>query len=404
MRVLTLTCSFPNPLEPGHSPFVRNRLAHLARYAEVEVIAPVPLVDYSNPKGDLWQSFRIPAERRDGDLRVFHPKWLFPPLGTPVNIPCLYVRALAAALGRRRQFPFHLIDSHFAYPDGVAAAWVARTLRVPYCITLRGNELVFGKSAGPRQAMSWALRHAAGAIGVSNQLREYAVALGAAPERVRTIGNGVDGNTFQPLPGRDAMRREAGLGPQAKLIFTAGGLGPGKGHHRIVEALPVLLGQGHDVLLWIAGSVNRDGRYEAEIRDTVRRLGLEERVKLLGSIPPASLAKWMNCADLFCLASSSEGWPNVVHEALACGTPVVATRVGAIPEMVASGRGVIVPPDDTPALAQGLLRGFAQEWDRERISAWGRARSWDHVAREVYAFFVEILERGKKDTNDNVRH
>jgi glycosyltransferase involved in cell wall biosynthesis len=86
----------------------------------------------------------------------------------------------------------------------------------------------------------------------------------------------------------------------------------------------------------------------------------------------------------------------VVHEALACGTPVVATDVGAVPEMLAGGRyGLIVPVNDQSALEYALQEVLRRDWDRQAISAWGRARSWEQVASEVFAEMQVILKEEK---------
>jgi teichuronic acid biosynthesis glycosyltransferase TuaC len=118
----------------------------------------------------------------------------------------------------------------------------------------------------------------------------------------------------------------------------------------------------------------------------VARLGLTRRVRFLGATRAETLAEYMSAADVFCLASTNEGWPNVVHEALACGTPVVATDVGAIPEMLAGGgRGLIVPVNDAPSLQRALDEALRIQWSRQEISTWARSRCWSDVAAEIYA-------------------
>jgi glycosyltransferase involved in cell wall biosynthesis len=93
----------------------------------------------------------------------------------------------------------------------------------------------------------------------------------------------------------------------------------------------------------------------------------------------------MSAADVFCLASTREGWPNVVHEALACGTPVVATDVGAVPDLIPEPcYGLVVPVNDEAALEAALQTALHKDWDRPRIAAWGQRRSWEQVAREVF--------------------
>ncbi|MCC7237521.1 MAG: glycosyltransferase [Bryobacterales bacterium] len=396
LRAVTVTCSFPNPCEPGHSPFVRARLAEAARSVELKVVAPVPLIDYGNPRGNPWQSFSIPGRRLDQNMEVFHPRWFYPPFGTPINIPCLAARAALTLRSLRRGFDFDLIDSHFGYPDGAAAVLLGRWFRRPAVITLRGNEMIWGREAGPRRCLRWAFRHAAHIIAVSEELRQFALSLGADAGRCTTIPNGVDASIFYPRD-REAGRREFGVDSGARLIVSAGGLGPMKGHQVTIEALAGLRASGLDAHLLIAGTANRDGRYEKEIAGLIAARGLEDRVRMLGRLEPPRLAALMSAADVFCLASFAEGWPNVVHEALACGTPVVGTAVGGIPEMTGRGeRGLVVPANNVTELEQALAGALRRPWDRQAIAAWGQARSWGHVAGEVVQVFEQVArEHGR---------
>ena len=143
----------------------------------------------------------------------------------------------------------------------------------------------------------------------------------------------------------------------------------------------------------MAGAANRDGLFEREILALIEQLGVGGQVRMLGAVGRDELAGLMSACDLFCLASSSEGWPNVVHEALACGAPVVATRVGAIPQMLPSERyGLIVNVDDEASLLAGLTAALGRQWDADAIREWGQARSWPLVADEVATFLRQSLK------------
>lgn len=383
LSLLTLTTAFPNPNEPGNSPFVAARLQALSEHAFIRVIAPVPWIDYSNPRRDYWASRTIPPRRHHGSLETWHPRWLFPPLGTPFNVLCLAARMLPLASRLHRQHAADWIDAHFGYPDGAAAAIVARILRLPFSITIRGNEMVHGIHPFRRSLLRWALTRATRVIAVSEELRDFALSLGVPPERAHTIPNGIDADCFYPRPFAET-RAALGVAPVDRLILAAGGLGPGKGHHLVIQAMPALLAKHPRAQFWLAGGVTRDGRYDAEIRSLINALGLQDRVRLLGPQTAEQLAALMSAADVFTLASFAEGWPNVVHEAQACGAPVVATRVGAIPQMLPSTNlGLIVPPGDIPALAAAFDEALSRQWNRAAISAHGRARTWKHVATEV---------------------
>ncbi len=384
LRVLTITCSYPNPCEPGHSPFVRARLQHLAGLAEVRVIAPVPLIDWGNPRGRFWQSFLIPRRRRDGPIEVLHPKWAYPPGGTPANVACLYARLIGLVRRFRRRAGVDVIDSHFLYPDGVAAVRLARAAGLPCVVTLRGNELANAEHPLRRRLMRWAAVRAAALITVSEELRRFAISLGVPAARVRTVPNGVDTSVFYPRE-RQASRERFSLGPDERVVISAGALIPRKGHHFVVRALGALARRGVEATLLIAGEENRDGRFEKQIRRTVEETGMARRVRFLGFLNHEELVAAMSAADVLCLASSAEGWPNVVHEALACGTPVVATGVGAVPDMIPGGDyGFVVAPGSQGELEAALEKALSRDWDREAISRYGRARSWDQVAKEVF--------------------
>src|SRR5262249_5879162 len=128
------------------------------------------------------------------------------------------------------------------------------------------------------------------------------------------------------------------------------------------------------------------------LRQQVTADGLADRITFAGEVTQQTLAELMCAADVFCLASSTEGWPNVVNEALACGTPVVATDVGAVRQMIVSeGYGYVVPVNDAHALVEALHAALARDWDRDGISAWGRSRAWSHVADEVLAEIRAVM-------------
>src|SRR5579864_7341356 len=253
MRILSLSSVYPNPAEPGLGPFVRSRLQYMAALVDIKVIAPIPLLDYSNPGRELFRARTLPASRQDGPIEVFHPRWLFPPKGTPVNVLCQFFRLLPLVRRIRRTFRFDLIDAHFGYPEGVTASLLAAAFHVPYTITLRGSETVFREYRYRRLLMRSAMRHANHIIAVSDALREFAIQEGVAPARATTVPNGIDPAIFHP---RDAeeIRRRFGVPRHRRLILSAGELIEAKGHHLVIQAISTLLRRGFDVQLVVLGS------------------------------------------------------------------------------------------------------------------------------------------------------
>lgn len=384
LRVLSFTTVYPRPADPKFGLFVRARLQALAAYADVSVVSPVPVIDYGNPKGRFPDLSKIPASRADGPTQVLHPLWFYPPLAGWAHPWWLSAFSAGPVTRLRRTFPFDIIDAHFGHPEASAAHRLARRFGVPYTVTLRGNETFHAEDPRKRCRMAEALRNAARVIAVSEPLREFAIRLGVEPARTAVIPNGIDSMIYHPRD-RAAERARLGMGSAERHILSAGYLIERKGHHRVIEALPELLGRGHNVRLWIVGDPGSEGDFAGEIRSRAAQHGLAGWVSFVAAVEPAELACYMSACDLFCLASSREGWPNVVNEALACGAPVVATDVGGVPAMVTEGvTGFVVPPGDPAALAGALDQALIRPWDREAISRQGLARDWDCVAREVY--------------------
>ncbi len=390
--MLSVSTVFPNPAEENLGLFVRNRLQHLAALLPVRVVAPVAVIDYAARK---LTNGTIPAHRRDDALEVDYPRWFYPPLGNAANAIFLAVRLLPY-LGRlRREYPFQLIDAHFGYPEGIAAAVVGAAVGCPFTITLRGNETMHAASSLKRRLMSWSVRRAARVIAVSESLRDFALELGADAARLRTIPNGIDSSIFFPRPQREARQR-LGIPADVPVILSAGYLIERKGHHRVIEALAELRHSGCKAELWIMGGPGREGSFAQEIEAAVQRHGLESAVHFAGVVKPPLLADYMAAADVFCLASSREGWPNVVHEALGCGVPVVVTNVGGARDMVPSDDyGLVVPVGDPAVLRAALAKALHAGWDHARIAAWGQQRSWTKVAAETASVLREAAAEGK---------
>jgi teichuronic acid biosynthesis glycosyltransferase TuaC len=392
LRILTISCVFPNPAEPEYGVFVRARIHSMSSEAEIKVFAPIPLIDYSHLLKPRRRS-PVPRQLQDGGIPVSYPRWLYIPWGVSLNSVLLFLQLLRPVARLRKHYQFEWIDAHFAFPDGIAAAMLSRWFGVPFSITLRGNETMHASRSRIIQGlMRWAFRRAASVITVSTPLEQFAISMGADSRTTRTIPNGVDHCIFYPRS-REDCRRKLRLPLDARVIVSAGSLIERKGHHRVLEAVAGLRSRAVDAWLLVAGGTGREGDYSDTLRKMAAKLGLEDRVWFLGHVTPEALAEVMSAADLFCLASTREGWPNVVHEAMACGTPVVATDVGAIPDLIPSPRyGMVVPAGNQQALEIALETALCREWDREAIRRWAHARSWEQVADDVLQLLDSVTK------------
>jgi glycosyltransferase involved in cell wall biosynthesis len=318
-------------------------------------------------------------------MSVHHPRWLaIPKVGMSVapSLMAAGARACVDALRDR----IDVIDAHYFYPDGVAAAALGRKLGKPVVITARGTDLnVLPQHALSRRQIQRAAREAAGLVAVSESLRERLVELGIERERVQVLRNGVDLARFAPSAERGAIRERLGL--KGAVLLAVGNLVPEKDHALALDALAQLPG----VTLLVAG----DGPLRAELARHASREGVADRVRFLGSVPQAMLIEYYNAADALVLTSRREGMPNVVLEALACGTPVVATRVGGVPEVIAdeaTGRlAAAAEPVELAAAVRALLDAPpARASTRRHAERFG----WDATTRGQIELFTRVARTG----------
>ena len=388
IRLLTFTTLFPNAAQPTHGIFVENRLRHLVAGGEVEsrVVAPVPffprLLAPLDPSRALLGG--VPRDETRGELRVTHPRYpVIPRIGMTVAPALLFARSLPVL--RRLQAEsgdFDLIDAHYFYPDGVAAVLLGKALGKPVVITARGTDVnLIPAYALPRRMILWAAKRAAHLIAVSHALKEALVALRIPAEKITVLRNGVDLAMFRPLD-RVSIRTKLGLdGP---VLLSVGHLIERKGHDVVIRAL-VSLPQ-HKLL--ICGI----GPELAALEGLAREIGVDNRVRFLGQIAHDRLAEIYGAADALVLASSREGWPNVLLEAMACGTPIIASNIWGNPEIVARREAGILMRERSAAGVSAAVRDlFSALPTREATRAYAEGFSWDETTRAQIAIFRSMV-------------
>jgi len=239
---------------------------------------------------------------------------------------------------------------------------------------------------GPRRRLAWALPRAARVIAVSRPLAEKARALGVSPERIDIVRNGIERSTFRPRDRAEA-RRTLGLEPGGPILLYVGHVTEQKGAFDLVRAHALGGPRVRESRLVFVG----DGSGLDACRALARDLGVT--AAFVGARPHDEIATWLAACDLLALPSWNEGMPNVVLEALASGRPVVATRVGGIPDVVDSDAlGELVPPRDPAALGRALERVLERSHDPERISAELDVQDWDGSARAIHRSLLLALE------------
>lgn len=392
LRLLTFSTLFPNAAQPNHGVFVENRLRHLLATGEAtsRVLAPVPFFPSGASVFGAWGRYaRAPREELRHGIRVHHPRYpVIPRLGMTLA-PALLARAGLAALRRlmAEGLAFDLIDAHYVYPDGVAAVRLGDALGVPVVITARGSDVTqLPDYPGPRRQIEDAIGRAAALIAVSAALRDRLLALGAAPAQVTVLRNGVATDVFRPPADRAAAR--AALGLARPTLLSVGALIPRKGHHLTIAAMTDLPEFG----LLIAGEGPERARLDAQ----VAALGLAGRVRLLGPVPHAGLPACYGAADALVLASSREGWANVLLESMACGTPVVASNIPGNPEVVQSREAGLIVETNTPqGIAAAVRALFAAPPDRAATRAYAERFGWEETSRGQLDVFRRVLAQAR---------
>ncbi len=402
MNILTTTMCYPTPDHPDQGIFVQRRVAALPVDADMtgdlyadpihlRVVAPQPWCPGLRRNADLAaQDHPLPAD---------YPRMFSIPVLGWATDGLAYSHALRRYIERLAE-PIDLIDAHFEYPDGVGAWLAGRRLGIPVVVTVRGKIVSLSKRMIRRRQIAAMLRGVDARIAVSESLMNWIHKVAGSDLEVDLIPNGIDTATFH-LMDREQARAMLGWNSSNRYLLSVGHLQWLKGFDRLVEALPAVRAARSNVRLVLAGSLRGERQFRRRVMAmieqcndrAVRETG-EPCVEFTGPVAAERLNLMYNAADAMVLASRSEGCSNAIAEALAAGTPVVATDVGGNYEQVCSPQlGLIVPDGDTFALSQAMVQVLDQEWNRPLISAHGGARGWRHVADEVRAVFARVLQQ-----------
>ena len=391
VRTLLFSSLFPSAARPTFGVFVETRLRELLKTGEVQtrVVAPVPWFPSKAPRFGDWAAMAATpkTDRRDG-VQVHYPRYLLPPKVGMTIAPLTLALGARPAIARvlREGFEFDLIDAHYYYPDGVAAALLSRWFGKPFVVTARGTDInLIPRYPLPRRMIRWTAGRAYASVGVCQALLDELAALGADPAKLHVMRNGVDLERFHPMP-QAQCRAALGLPTDRRVLLSVGHLIERKGHHLAVEALPALPG----VHLVIVG----EGEERPRLERLIASLGLGGRVTLAGAQPNATLAPWYSAADALVLASSREGWANVLLEALACGTPVVATAIWGTPEVVSEPvAGRLMAARDSASLVGAVEALFADYPDRAAVRHYAEGFGWAQTSAAQVALFRELIAR-----------
>lgn len=383
LKVLVLTNLFPSAWDPARSAFNRQQFERLAALPETTVSVMTAVDMRSRFRGRLGDPGLQFVEARDF-------AFIYPPRIGRRWHPWFWRQSLLMQHRRwLRASDFDCVLGSWAFPDGVAAAWIADWLGLPYAIKVHGSDLnVATDLPAQGEQISAALADAGAVVSVSRALADKAVSLGADRARVEVLYNGVDAERFRPGD-KSAARARLGLDDEAgSLVIGVGNLKRSKGSLDLLEGLAALRKTRPGVRLALLG----DGPDRGLVEQRIAALGLGDAVQMVGQVAHDALPDWYRAADVLCLPSHNEGVPNVVLEAMASGTPVVATRVGGIPEVVTDFAGILVEPKDAAALASALDAALSRSWDGASLVAHAADFRWDTNVQRLRAILASLAE------------
>jgi teichuronic acid biosynthesis glycosyltransferase TuaC len=387
MRLVTFSSLYPNQTAPTHGVFVETRLRQLIAHEDVKsiVIAPVPYFPSPHRVFGRWGKFAtIPSVEVRHGISVRHPRFFVIPKVGQVLTPSFLYHAARRNLQELIDSGYKpdLIDAHYLYPDGVAAVRIGEAFRLPVVLTARGSDVTEWPNYPRCNALiRHAISRADALIAVSSALRDALINLGAEPGRTTVLRNGVDAEFFSPM---DPVVTRKQLQLRRKTLLSVGHLITRKGHDRVIQALVDL----PEFDLLIVG----EGPERAALEALSVKLNVGQRVHLVGGVSQDKLPLYYAAAEALVLASTREGWANVLLEAMACGTPVIASPILGNPEVVRKAEAGMVMSENTPEAIVASVRALlANPPSRSATRIYAQTHGWREISSGQRKIFEGVI-------------
>jgi glycosyltransferase involved in cell wall biosynthesis len=382
LKVLVLTYMFPDTSNTQLGIFIKREVEALSACCQLKVISPRPWIfrKYLTSEIDTYYPNYFPLPGR-----FFNPikGWWF----------YVFTKSLISRI--KNTFDFDIIHAHRVYPEGFAAILLGKLFRKPVVITVRGSDInVLPKQFMLNRLIRFALKNAAIIIAVSKELKEKVSSLGVVEGKIKIMPKGVDLEAFKPRD-KNQLRKSLGLPQDKKIVLYVGNLVPVKNPFAIIEAVSCMPQEEQKKYLFVFIG---QGELKQLIERKIRRLNMDSIFLLTGAMQPVQIPSWMNTADILVLPSISEGMPNVLYEAMACGLAVIASDVGGITDVITDGKnGLLFSSRDFKTLSSDIIKLANDESLRKELGRNARlylenARlTWKTNATLVESFYKTAL-------------
>lgn len=375
MKILVISQMYPSGTTPHFGIFIQREVESLSGYCEQKVVVPRPWIPWKKVSYLQDESHKAHKNihNKSSSIEVLYTTY-FPLPGRffmPIKGLWLFLFNLHKVIRMKKGFDFDIIHAHKAYPEGFCAALFKKVFKKPVVISIRGADInKLPTYAFVRPMVRYALKNADSVIAVSKSLKHRVMALGISEDKVSVMPKGVDMELFKPMD-RTEVRKDLDLPREKIIILSVGWLIPRKNPFAFIKAALSIRHEERNkyLFVWVGEGPLKD-KMESEIQEK----DIESMFLLAGRVDPFEIPLWMNAADIFVLVSFSEGMPNVLYEAMACGSAVIASNVDGAAEIIEDKQnGVLVSPHDYQQINEQIQALAANEALRKKIGQSGRA-------------------------------
>lgn len=378
MKVIIITNLYPNNLEPSRATYNKYQFRELSKHCELKIIAPIAWTD--RVKFWLRSREKIPASRVSDGIEVSHPTYFFPPRFFRSSYGICYFLSIFFVFRRlNKRFSADVVFVTWAFPDGYAAALLARISKKPFVLKVHGSDIHSIHGQLRKKLTAWVLCQSSKVFSVSKDLTKQVRSMGVPEKNVLTLYNGVDEDIFSSKE-KKVVLTQLGLEGNVKRLLFVGNLKTVKGADFLADIISYTAKTHPDVHLYIIGQ----GVLERKIKEQFAEKNIENKVSFLGVQPHGQIALWMNAVDLLIVPSRNEGVPNVMLEAMSCGLPVVAARIGGVPEILCDGiTGILCDEAQPSQLSNAVIRSLNRDWDTAAIEKLAKQYSWSNNINSI---------------------